>query len=299
MVDIAADNPDRAEVVRPPLERILHVEPLGGDTFEAYSYVDADRLYGGQAIAQALLAAGHTVQTDRRVHSLHAQFLHAGNTRDPIIYRVDRARDGRSFTTRNVVAEQNGRAIFELSASFQRLEDGLSHQPEAPTVTAPEDLPDMLSVVSEDQKARFEWVRNYERHIAIDFRIPGEDYPRMASRSTEPRKPHQVAWAKASQQLSDDPLVQAAAWAYISDMFLLSAALLPHAIAPDRLQVASLDHAIWFHAPFRADEWHLYEQDGIWTGGGRGLSRGHLYARDGRLVATVMQEGLLRVFGER
>ncbi|MCX5041880.1 thioesterase family protein [Aldersonia sp. NBC_00410] len=297
MVEAAAEVPDRIEGGRPPLDRILDLVPLDDDVFEGRSYTDAERLYGGQAIAQAIIAAGRTVDADRHPHSVHANFLHPGNTTTPVVYRVDRVRDGRSFTTRNVAAEQNGKTIFELAASFQVAEDGLSHQPEPPTVAAPEDLPDLLANVTDEQKARLEWLRNYERHIAIDFRIPGEDYPRLVSRSSEPREPYQVAWVRAAQRLSDDPLVHAGAWGYISDMFLISTALLPHAVPMDanRTQVASLDHAIWFHAPFRADEWHLYEQEGIWTGGGRGLSRGSLYSRDGRLVATTMQEGLLRV----
>ncbi|WP_084436863.1 acyl-CoA thioesterase [Aldersonia kunmingensis] len=300
MVETTADIPDSPASRRPPLDRILHVEPIGDDVFEGRSYTDAGRIYGGTVVGQALVAAGRTVEPDRHVHSLHAQFLHPGSTADPVIYRTERARDGRSFTTRNVVAEQNGKTIFELSASFQRLEDGLSHQPEAPTATAPEELPDMLALLTDEHKAVNEWARNYERNIAIDFRFPGPDQPRMAGGAAGPKDPHQLAWVRTSQQLSDDPIVHAAAWGYISDMFLLSAALRPHAISmqPDQMQVASLDHAVWFHAPFRADEWQLYEQDGMWTGGGRGLARGHLYTRDGRLIATVMQEGLLRVVGK-
>ena len=141
--------------------------------------------------------------------------------------------------------------------------------------------------------------------MAAQFRTPYRDrfphprrrLPPAGQSDSEPREPHQLAWVRTAQKLSDDPLVHAAAWGYISDMFLISTALLPHAVPMDanRTQVASLDHAVWFHAPFRADEWHLSEQQGIWTGGGRGLSRGHLYSRDGRLVATTMQEGLLRV----
>jgi acyl-CoA thioesterase II len=299
MVEIAEE---RVGSGRPPLDKILHVEPLGDDTFEGRSYSAGPdeapgRIYGGQAIAQALLAAGRTVSDDRVVHSLHAHFLHAGDTATPVAYRVERARDGRSFTTRHVTAEQNGSDIFELTASFQRPETGLSHQPPAPEAPAPEDLPDMMSVVTEEQKAAVDWLRNFHRNIAIDFRIPGDNYPRLATRGNTAREPHQLAWVKTSAPLPDDPLIHAAAWGYISDMFLLSTALLPHSVPIDanRTQVASLDHAVWFHADFRPDEWHLYEQVGIWTGGGRGLSRGHLYDRAGRLVASTMQEGLLRV----
>ncbi|WP_082976604.1 acyl-CoA thioesterase II [Nocardia sp. 852002-20019_SCH5090214] len=279
---------------RPPLGRILELEEVDTDLYLGRSYNDAAlRIYGGQAVAQALIAAGRTVQAQRRTHSLHGHFIHPGNPQAPVLYHVERVRDGGSFTTRSVRATQGGTTIFVLTASFQRPEQGFSHQALETTAPAPEKLPAFEDSID---PAEATWLPQLRANVAVDFRFP-EEYPRIANARGESRPPRQRAWVRTGARLADDPLIQAAGFAYTSDLFLLSSALPPHAVTIDEpgMQLASLDHSVWFHQDFRADEWHLYEQEGIWTGGARGLARGHLYDRDGVLVASTMQEGLLRL----
>jgi len=282
---------------RPPLLDVLTLEQLDPLLYLGRSHTASPRIYGGQAVGQALLAAGHTVPDDRRPHSIHGHFLHPGNTGAPVVYHVEKVRDGGSFNTRNVKATQNGLVIFQLTASFQRREDGLSHQSLEAHAPEPESLPDFEDSLPEEERiTAAEWLRTLRANIAVDFRFP-EEYPRVANARGETRPARQRAWVRTSEKLGDEPLTQAAAWAYMSDLFLLSSALPPHGITIDEpgLQLASLDHSVWLHEEFRADEWHLYEQEGIWMGGGRGLARGNLYDRDGTLVASTMQEGLLRL----
>ncbi|WP_084530372.1 acyl-CoA thioesterase [Nocardia miyunensis] len=286
---------------RPPLGRILDLEQVDADLYLGRSYNDAAlRIYGGQAVGQALIAAGRTVTQERRAHSLHGHFIHPGNPREPVLYHVERVRDGGSFTTRSVRATQGGVTIFLLTASFQRPERGFSHQALETAAPAPEELPEFDDSVDPVYLAEADWLPHLRANIAVDFRFP-EEYPRIANARGESRPPRQRAWVRTSTRLAKDHLTQAAGFAYTSDLFLLSSALPPHAVTIDEpgMQLASLDHSVWLHEDFRADEWHLYEQEGLWTGGGRGLARGHLYNRNGVLVASTMQEGLLRLATSR
>ena len=276
------------------LMSILDLEPLERNLFRGRSpKVGWPRVFGGQVIAQSLYAACKTVE-DRQPHSLHAYFLLGGDPEIPIIYEVDRLRDGRSFTTRRVLAIQKGEAIFAMSASFQVEEPGYEHQMPMPDVPMPEDLPDRetmsRSVLPNMPKA----VRAYyQRERPIEIR------PVEAARyagGTEPMEPKFHVWIKAIQPLPDDPAIHQAVLAYASDLMLLDSSLIAHGttVFDEKIQGASLDHALWFHRPFRADEWLLYAQDSPSTSGARGFSRGLVFDRQGRLVASVAQEGLIR-----
>jgi len=252
------------------------------------------RVYGGQVLAQAINAALRTVDNKRRVHSLHAYFLRPGNPSKPIIYDVDPIRDGKSFTTRRVVAIQDGKAIFNSSMSFQVLETGLAHQSTMPDIIGPEGL-------GSDEE--------YLKQLA-------EKHPNLvtpAMRSSQPieiRRLHQVdpitpekyqaetgLWMRSKGKLGDDPIIHQTMLAYLSDYFLMGTALLPHGISilNDRVQAASLDHVLYFHDDLRADEWLFYHMDSPVSSGGRGLNRGTIYTQDGRLVASSIQEGLMRI----
>jgi acyl-CoA thioesterase II len=278
--------------VRAGLAEILDLEQVELLVFRGRTREGSEtRVFGGEVAGQALIAAARTVAADRRVHSLHAYFLRPGDPSRPILYQVDPARDGRSFTTRRVVGIQHGEPIFVLSASFQVTEPGLSHQVPELTAAAPEELPDPVTG-TEDPRARV-WLEQLARTFPIELRFP-DGLPRV-DRSARP--PRQTVWMRSADPLPDDPALHACAATYCSDLMLLSTSLLPHGLmlGDPRLQIASLDHAVWFHAPFRADDWLCYEQEGPWAGGGRGLCRGSLFDRGGTLVATVMQEGLIRV----
>ncbi|MEM8876500.1 MAG: acyl-CoA thioesterase II [Pseudomonadota bacterium] len=273
---------------------ILDLERLEENLFRGTSpQTGWQRVYGGQVIGQALVAAARTVN-DRPVHSLHGYFLLGGDPSVPIIYEVDRIRDGKSFTTRRVVAIQHGRAIFSMSASFQKTEPGLEHQADLPDgIPSPEDLPS-----EEQMKALFidkvpKPVRAYwERERPIEWRPVNLN--RYMNR--DPLDPLQHVWFKASDRLPDDPGLHACTLAYASDMTLLDTSLLAHGrtIFDSDLQVASLDHAMWFHRPFRADEWLLYAQDSPNASSARGFNRGMIFDVAGNLVASTAQEGLIR-----
>ena len=258
------------------LLKLLDLEPLEVDLFRGASpETNLQRVFGGQVVGQALVAAGRTVEADRHVHSLHAYFLRPGDPTRPIIYEVDRSRDGRSFTTRRVVALQHGRQIFTMSASFQTPEDGIEHQLPMPSSPDPDELP-----VIDGPEARA-W-------SSIDLRfVPRSDDNPMG----------QQVWLRAAEPLPDDPLTHVCVLAYASDLTLLSSTIRPHDISrwDSNLQMASLDHAMWFHRPFRADEWLLYDQSSPAAAGGRGLASGRIFTSDGRLAASVVQEGLVRV----
>ncbi len=251
------------------------------------------RIFGGQVAAQALMAAGRTVPPDRFVHSLHAYFLRPGDTRTPVLYEVDRIRDGRSFTSRRTVAIQHGEAIFHLSASFQLAEEGPEHQDPMPSAPDPESLPTFAERVAPYAEQMGHW---YSRARAIDIR-----YTSAPNRAKEPRPAHQQVWFRAEGKLPESPLLHACVLAYASDMSLLDSVLLPHGISWDDpgFMGASLDHAMWFHRPFRADGWLLYDQTSPSAGGARGLARGEIFDTDGRLVASVCQEGLVRRYRPR
>jgi acyl-CoA thioesterase-2 len=273
---------------------LLDLEPLEHNLFRGRSPQSGwQRVFGGQVIGQALVAAARTVE-GRLAHSLHAYFMRPGDPKVPIIYDVDRIRDGKSFNTRRVVAIQHGEAIFSMSASFQVEEGGLDHQIAMADVPMPETLPSEA-----DLKALFlgsapPVVRRYwERERPIEVRPV--DLRHYVSR--EPLEPVQRVWVKTTHPLPDDPDIHRCVLAYASDMTLLDTALFSHGrtlFDPD-LQVASLDHALWFHRPFRADEWLLYAMDSPSTSGARGFTRGSLFSRDGTLIASVAQEGLLRI----
>ncbi len=249
-------------------------------------------MFGGQVAGQALVAACRTVERGL-AHSLHAYFLRPGDPRIPIVYQVDRIRDGRSFTTRRVVAIQHGQAIFHLSASFQPEEAGLEHQDPMPPAPDPESLPTwherMEKIIDKVPAEMRVWL---ERDRPIDLRYDGE----IAIWKAEPRPPSQKVWMRADGKLPDDPGLHQVVVAYASDMTLVDTALLPHGVAwaDDRFMVASLDHAMWFHRPFRADEWLLYDLHSPNAYGSRGFTLGRIFTRDGQLAVSVAQEGLIR-----
>ncbi|WP_024795630.1 acyl-CoA thioesterase [Tomitella biformata] len=285
-----------ATAARPPVGAILAVTPLGDDRFRGESHTGARRVYGGQTLGQSLLAAGRTLERDHHPHSLHASFVHPGRAELPVEYHVERVRDGSSFTTRQVRAVQDGRTLLLATVSFQRDEDGLRHQDLTPAPPArPEDLPRFEDSLGDADAAERAWLPPLLAGVGVEFRFP-EEYPRVACGRGRTGPPRQRAWIRTTAPLGGERLVHAAGFAYCSDLFLLSAALPPHARNVDApgLQLASLNHTVWLHAPFRADEWHLYEQHGYWMGGGRGISAGRLFDRAGALVASTAQEGLLR-----
>ena len=254
------------------------------------------RVFGGQVAAQALVAAARTTDLDRQVHSLHAYFLRPGDTRVPIVYDVERTRDGRSFSTRRVVGRQHGASIFYLSASFQVPEEGLDHQDRMPAVAGPGDCPELGDVLSGlTGRPRDQWDREW---AALDLRFAGDSRPGGALHD-EDHPALARLWLRAAGALGDDPVVHAAVLTYASDLSLLSASLVPHEtwLGDPRLQPASLDHAMWFHRPLRADAWLLYDQTSPSASGARGFALGSLFAEDGRLVATAAQEGLVRLRG--
>jgi len=272
---------------------ILDIERLEENLFRGLSpQVGWQRVFGGQVIGQALVAANRTVN-GRLAHSLHAYFLRAGDPSVPIIYSVDRIRDGGSFTTRRVVAVQHGQAIFSMAASFHKEETGLEHQIKMPEVPPPESLPSeaelkacLIDRVPPQVKAY------WERERPIEIR------PVDLSRYLTPgnHDPSQQVWIRATGELSNDQSLHQCVLAYASDFTLLDTALIAHGrfVFDPKLILASLDHALWFHRKLRADEWLLYAQDSPISGGGRAFCRGMLFTRDGKLVASTAQEGLLR-----
>lgn len=275
---------------------ILDLERLEHNLFRGRSpKLDWQRVFGGQTIAQALVAAQRTVEPGRFVHSLHGYFMLPGDTKLPIVYEVDRIRDGGSFTTRRVVAIQHGKAIFSLEASFQHDEDGLEHQVPMPLdVPDPDTLLDQNELMSQFGERVPHGVRRYwERDRPIDMKpVVVEHYT-----SREKLDPRQNIWIRTAGPVPADRAVQAAVLAYLSDITLLDTSTFAHgrAIFDPDIQGASLDHAMWFHRPHPLDNWLLYTQDSPSTQGGRGFTRGAIYARDGTLIASVAQEGLIRL----
>ncbi len=251
----------------------------------------SQRVFGGQVLGQALVAAQRTV-ADRSCHSLHAYFLHPGDPKVPILYEVDRSRDGKSFSSRRVVAIQHGRQIFHMSASFQAAENGLEHQMEAPAVLPPEAL---RSDEEFQRQAADRLPPEYRDKRKRPFELRYVDGADMIH--SEKRPPRRALWVRATGILPGDPALHQCVLAYASDMTLLDTSLLPHGIGwfDDRIQMASIDHAMWFHRPFRADSWLLYTEDSPSACGARGFGRGVIFARDGSLVASVAQEGLVRM----
>ena len=246
-------------------------------------------MFGGQVAGQALVAAGRTVPADRPVHSLHAYFIRPGDTAVPLIYTVERLHDGRSFTTRRVTAIQHGNAIFTLSASFHAREPGFEHADTMPDVPDPDEV--------ESEAERLSRLRlppdEFARDNPIDLRHVGP-LPIEAERDRSLVTSRNVVWLKADGELPDDPLLHVCLMTYASDMTLLDTVLLADGVSWGHVSGASLDHAMWFHRPFRVDRWLLFVQDSPIASGGRGLARGEVYTRDGELVVSVVQEGLLR-----
>lgn len=274
------------------LIRLLDLEAIEVNIFRGNSpEIERQRVFGGQVAGQALIAAARTVDEGYAVHSLHAYFLRPGDTSVPILYDVDRLRDGKSFITRRVVAIQHGRPIFNLSASFHVHEESFDHQAPMPAnVPAPDSLPDF--------KQRWaEWAElmgdDYNRDRPIDVRNCDWE-PRDRKRELPPR---QNVWLRADGVLPDDPVLHACIVTYASDMTLLDTTILPHAVGAmeDNIFMASLDHAMWFHRPFRADEWLLYVQQSPSMSDARGFANGSIFTSNGDLAVSVVQEGLVRV----
>ncbi|WP_419995237.1 acyl-CoA thioesterase II [Streptomyces boninensis] len=280
---------------------LLDLERIEQDIYRGQSRsAVVPRVFGGQVAAQALVAAGRTVPDGRPAHSLHAYFLRPGDPGAPIVYTVDRIRDGRSFTTRRVVAVQHGKPIFHLSASFQAAEEGMEHQEPMPAAPDPDTLP-----TAEESLPRYAHLfadpgivdKILEVRGAVDLRY-AEPPPFVTA--GQPREPRLQVWFRTNGKLPDDAdsMLHICLATYVSDMTLLDSVLLAHGRggwAIGDVVGASLDHAMWFHRPFRADEWLLYDQESPTSQGGRGLGKGRIFSRDGRLVASVIQEGVVRV----
>ena len=270
---------------------LLDLEYLDVDLFRGRQPDSVrQRVYGGQVAAQALVAAARTAGDEFQVHSLHSYFLLPGDYQVPIIYDVERIRDGRSFLTRRVMARQHGRPIYYQTVNFQKSEEGYDHQDRMPSVGGPEDgfnLVDLMRERGNDDADALgkEWA-------ALDVRFLGNSRHGLAKNPDHPAEARM--WIRIEGPLSDDPLEHLAAFAYASDVSLLGATLAAHEANPSKTQMASLDHTIWFHRPFRADEWWLYDQWSPSASGARGLAIGRVFQADGTLVATVAQEGLIR-----
>jgi acyl-CoA thioesterase-2 len=285
----------------PTFVDLLELEVIDRDIFRGSTHAGAPmRTFGGQVAAQALVAAGKTAG-DRAVHSLHSYFLRPGSPSAPIIYLVDRVRDGGSFTTRRVDAVQYGETIFTLSASFKRHEEGREHQRPSPIVRPPEESLDLYKAADEAGESRGSGMSR----LVLELRGP-DPTSRFAGSNVAPGPgddavgmldadiPRRRFWMRAADRLPDDPLLHVCALAYMSDLTLAGTATLLHDIPPNELMLASLDHAMWFHRPFRADQWLLFSVESPSSGDGRGLASGEFYTEDGRLVASVMQEALIR-----
>ncbi|MGQ0844025.1 MAG: acyl-CoA thioesterase [Sporichthyaceae bacterium] len=272
---------------------LFELETIEDGLFRAQPPVTLlQRVFGGQVLGQALLAANQTVPRERRVHSLHAYFLVGGDPKVPIVYDVQALRDGRSFSARRVAARQHGRHIFYLTASFQNEEEGLEHQDSAPAVPRPHECPTLADHMATTGEAAI------ADHVAAEFgaldvRYAGSSAP--DGTIVDPAHPAvSRIWLRANERLPDSSVLHKCVLAYMSDLTLLHAGLVPHGIDIERTMRASLDHALWFHRPFRADEWLLYDQVSPSASGGRGLSIGRLFDERGSLVATAVQEGLIR-----
>lgn len=289
-----ASDPTPEELVR-WLVKLLDVKELGGDRFAGRRRRGGiGRVFGGQVIAQALAAAEHTVDQTREAHSLHAYFLRSGSEDHEIAFAVDRDLDGGSFSNRRVVASQQGKPILNLVASFHKREQGVHHQDAMPEVPPPEALPSERDLRAQHASEIEDPVRRAQMLTPRPIELrPVEKRHWMGG---EPSEPRAHTWFRAVAPLPDDAKVHRAVLAYASDMTLLGTCALPHGLSwtKGNAMSVSLDHAVWFHEDFRADEWLLYATDSPWAGRARGMNRGRVFTRDGRLVASVAQEGLIR-----
>jgi len=281
------------------LLRLLELEPLEHNIYRGTNRdVGTGRVFGGQVFAQALVAARKTVPDAREAHSVHGYFLRGGDTGAPIVYFVDRPRDGRSFTSRRVTAIQHGEAIFHLSASFHLAELGMDHQTAMPDVPAPEDCPEELELI----RARADRIPEPLRRIVtqdrpLEIRLVTPSDPLSTPTPVPAAEARRQIWFRMRARMPDEQMYHHAVLAYASDYGFLPTALLPHGVSfrDPRLVIASLDHTLWLHRPFRADDWLLYTSDAPTAFGSRGFVRGQVFARDGTLVASAAQEGLLRL----
>ncbi|TLX62515.1 acyl-CoA thioesterase II [Stutzerimonas nosocomialis] len=273
---------------------LLTLEPIEENLFRGNSQdLGFRQLFGGQVLGQALSAASQTLEPERQVHSLHGYFLRPGDAGLPVVYLVDRVRDGGSFSTRRVTAVQKGKTIFTCSASFQTFEEGFEHQLQMPDVVGPEDLPSELELAGQLSHLLPEPMRE-----KILLPKPVEIRPVIFQNPLDPKpmEPIRHAWFRADGMLPDDPALHKYLLAYASDFGFIGTAMLPHGVSvwQRSMQLASLDHAIWFHREVRMDEWLLYSMDSPWAGNGRGFARGSIFNQAGQLVASVAQEGLMR-----
>jgi acyl-CoA thioesterase-2 len=292
------ESPKKMNRVLDDLLALLELEPIEENLFRGRSQdLGFRQLFGGQVLGQALSGASKTVEAARRVHSLHGYFLRPGDASLPVVYTVDRVRDGGSFTTRRVVAIQKGQPIFTMMASFHAEEPGVTHQAKLPEVPGPDGLPTDIELLRRHADRIPERVR--EKFLGdkpIEMR-PVTPFDLFARQPTEPIK---YVWFRANGELPDDPQVHRYLLAYASDFNLISTAMQPHGLSvmQPNLQIASLDHARWFHGDLRMNDWLLYAMEGPWSGNARGLAQGRIFTRDGRMVASVTQEGLIRVRSE-
>jgi acyl-CoA thioesterase II len=280
------------------LVNLLDLERIDLDIFRGRSPDESmQRVFGGQVAGQALVAAGRTTDGDRPVHSLHSYFLRPGTPGVPIVYQVERVRDGRSFTTRRVVAIQQGRTIFNLTASFHAAEPGFEHQVPMPEVPEPESLPTLSEEIASRLGQSSPRLERLARRHPFDLRYV--ERLRWTKDELEKAEARSAVWMRALGPLGDDPLVHVCVLTYASDMTLLDSVRVPiePLWGPRGFDMASLDDAMWFHRPFRADEWFLYQQESPIATGARGLARGQIFDREGRLLVSVMQEGLFRKIG--
>lgn len=281
------------------LLHLLDLEPLEINIYRGRNRdVGTGRVFGGQVFAQALAAARKTVPEGREAHSVHGYFLREGDTSTPIVYFVDRPRDGRSFTSRRVTALQHGEAIFHLSASFHVAEPGLDHQMDMPEVPAPEDCPEELELI----RANVDRIPEHLREILtqdrpLEFRLISPSSPFEKPVAIPPSGIKRQVWFRLRERIPDAPILHHAVLAYASDYGFLPTALRPHGVSwrDPKLIIASLDHTLWVHRPFRADDWLLYSCDSPSGFGARGFVRGQVFTRDGTLVASTAQEGLIRL----
>ncbi|WP_375480011.1 acyl-CoA thioesterase [uncultured Jatrophihabitans sp.] len=293
MVEFGDDSSLTGQDAVDGLVRLLDLEQIEQDVFRG-DIIRSRRMrtFGGQVAGQALVAAGRTVPAERHVHSLHSYFVRPGDSTTPIVYEVDRVRDGRSFSTRRVVAVQHGETIFSLSASFQLAQEGIEHQSSMPDVPDPETLAPLAERYATTDAAA-EFYRAMPKPIDLRYVDP----PTWEQAELGPRPALTRVWLRADGVLPDDPLLHDCVLTFASDMTLLDSVLARHGIAPGvhEVAMASLDHAVWFERPFRADEWLLYSTKSPSASGGRGLATGRFFGRDGTQVASVVQEGMIRV----